>query len=96
MQSTAIVTLREITKENLDDILDSKVTSEQENFVASNAVSIAEAHFYPELAWFRAIYADETLIGFVLLVDDPVQSYYKLWRFMIDTRFQECGFGLAL
>ena len=93
MQKDAVVTLREVTRENLDDILDLKVTSEQENFIASNAVSIAEAHFYPEVTWFRAIYADETPVGFVLLDDDPVKSFYAVWRFMIDARFQKFGFG---
>lgn len=93
MLSSAVVTLREITKENLNDILDLQVTSAQENFVASNAVSIAQAHFYPEVAWFRAIYADETPIGFMLLEDDPINRSYSLWRLMIDARFQQCGFG---
>ena len=34
---------------------------EQKQFVASNAVSIAEAHFRPDYACFRAIYADDLL-----------------------------------
>jgi diamine N-acetyltransferase len=96
MKLTNAVTLREVTRENLDEILDLKVTREQENFVASNAVSIAQAHFYPtypETAWYRAIYADEAPVGFVLIVDDPVNSDYSLWRFMIDARFQRHGFG---
>ena len=93
MPTDVVVTLQEVTRENLDDILDLKVTSEQENFIASNAVSIAEAHFYPEVTWFRAIYADETPVGFVLLDDDPDNAYYAIWRFMIDARFQRCGFG---
>ena len=93
MRTDAVVTLQEVTRENLDEILDLKVTSEQENFIASNAVSIAEAHFYPEVTWFRAIYADETPVGFVLLDDDPGNSFYAIWRFMIDARFQRCGFG---
>ncbi|MDJ0634968.1 MAG: GNAT family N-acetyltransferase [Xenococcaceae cyanobacterium MO_188.B29] len=93
MLSNAVVTLREITKDNLDEILDLQVTKNQENFVASNAVSLAQAHFYPEIAWFRAIYADETPVGFIMLEDDPANSLYHLWRFMIDARFQKCGFG---
>ena len=93
MLSSAVITLREITKENLSQILDLKVSKEQENFVASNAVSIAQAHFYPEIAWFRAIYADETPVGFIMLEDDPTNFTYSLWRFMIDARFQNCGFG---
>ena len=88
----AIVTLQEVTKKNLDEILNLKVTCQQEKFVASNAVSIAQAHFYPN-AWFRAIYADKQPIGFVLLLKDEVNSSYFLWRFMIDARFQRQGFG---
>jgi diamine N-acetyltransferase len=93
MQKGSTITLQEVTKDNLDDILDLKVTSKQENFIAPNAVLIAQAHFCPEVTWFRAIYADQTPVGFVLLDDDPVNSYYALWRFMIDARFQRFGFG---
>ena len=91
--SNATVTLQEVTKKNLDKILNLKVTQEQEKFVADNAVSIAQAHFYPEIAWFRAIYADETPVGFVMLESDRLNSSYFLWRLMIDARFQRQGFG---
>lgn len=91
--SAAVVTLREITKETLRAILDLKVAAHQEHFVASNAVSIAQAHFEPEAAWFRAVYADETPVGFVMLEDDPTHESYFLWRFMIDARYQGYGFG---
>jgi diamine N-acetyltransferase len=63
------VTLREITKENLRDILRLQVAPHQETFVATNAVSIAEAHFAPEVAWYRAVYAGEVPIGFLMLED---------------------------
>jgi hypothetical protein len=72
--STCAIALREITKENLSGILKLKVASYQEKFVASNAVSIAQAHFSPLVAWFRAIYADEVPVGFVMLEDDPNNS----------------------
>ncbi|HYO45882.1 MAG TPA: GNAT family N-acetyltransferase [Gemmatimonadota bacterium] len=89
----ARITLREVTKETLRDVLMLKVAPEQERFVATNAVSIAQAHFHPEVAWFRAIYADETPVGFLMLHDDPGKPEYHLWRFMIDKRFQKLGYG---
>ena len=89
----AAVTLREVTKENLRDVLLLKVAPDQERFVASNAVSIAQAHFHPGVAWFRAIYADETPVGFLMLHDEPATATYYLWRFMIDERFQGLGYG---
>jgi diamine N-acetyltransferase len=87
------VTLREITKENLGDILRLKVAPHQEAFVASNAVSLAQAHFEPQLPWFRAIYADDTPVGFLMLEDDTEQQIHFLWRFMIDERYQRRGYG---
>lgn len=88
----AVVSLREVTSENLSEILNLKVKPEQEQFVASNAISIAQAHF-EEKAWFRAVYADETPVGFVMLYDDPEKTDYFLWRFMIDQRYQGRHYG---
>jgi diamine N-acetyltransferase len=66
---------------------------EQEQFVASNAVSIAQAYFDRDTTWFRAIYAAKTPVGFVMLSEVPAQAEYFLWRFMLDTRYQRQGFG---
>jgi diamine N-acetyltransferase len=54
----ARITLREVTAEDVNAILRLSVKEHQKQLVASNAVSIAQAHFRPE-AWFRAIYADD-------------------------------------
>lgn len=88
----AVVTLREVTQETLFDILRLNVAPAQEGFVAPNSISIAEAHFSKH-AWFRAIYADETPVGFMMLHDEPEKPKYYLWRFMIDARYQKLGFG---
>lgn len=87
------VSLREITKETLRDITRLKVSSDQEHLVATNAESIAEAYFSPDIAWFRAIYADDTPVGFVMLEDNVAKERYYLWRFMLDTRYQRRGIG---
>jgi diamine N-acetyltransferase len=87
------VSLREITKETLRDITRLRVSPEQERFVATNAESIAEAHFSPDVAWFRAIYADNTPVGFLMLEDNAAEGQYYLWRFMIDAQYQRNGIG---
>lgn len=87
------VTLREITKETVRQIVKLKVTSEQEQFVATNGMSIAEAHYSPDVAWFRAVYVEDVPAGFVMLSDNPSKQEYYLWRFMIDARFQRQGIG---
>ena len=89
----AEVTLREITAETVRSIINLTVAPGQTGFVAPNAVSIAQAHFEPE-AWFRAIYADDEAVGFVMLSDDPHAPEYYLWRLMIDANRQSQGYGM--
>lgn len=88
----AAVTLREITADTVRAICGLRVSPGQEGFVAPNAVSIAEAHFSP-IAWFRAIYADETPVGFVMLADDGEKGEYFLWRLLIAADWQGRGYG---
>ena len=91
--ATPDVTLREVTRETLYDIFKLKVSPAQERFVSPNEISIAEAHFSPDAAWFRAVYAGETPVGFLMLRDEPSRARYYLWRFMIDARYQGTGVG---
>jgi len=92
------VELREISADSLQAILDLRVSESQVRYVASNAKSIAEAYFHPE-AWFRAIYADEVPVGFLMLHDENLRpqprqtDFYFLWRLMVDARYQKLGFG---
>lgn len=90
----APVSLREVTKETLGSVLRLTVAPGQEHFVATNAGSIAQAHFHEE-AWFRAIYAAEVPVGFVMLEVHPEVPEYGVWRFMLDGRYQGRGFGRA-
>ena len=90
--SEATVTLREITADTVRSICALEVAPEQKGYVAPNAVSIAQAHFEPK-AWFRAVYADETPVGFVMLHVDPEQNEYFLWRFMVAADHQGQGYG---
>jgi diamine N-acetyltransferase len=90
----AQVSLREITAETVREIckLSETLTPPKKYMVAPNAVSIAQAHFEPH-AWFRAVYADDTPVGFVMLYDDPETPEYFLWRFMIAEQHHGKGFG---
>lgn len=95
LSKDAQVSLREVTNENLRAVLKLKVTEYQNWFVAPNPVSISQAHFQPK-AWFRAIYADETPVGFAMMYIDPEAEdggTYYLWRYMMDARYQGKGFG---
>jgi diamine N-acetyltransferase len=92
------ISLREITGETVRAVTALSVAESQKNFVASNAVSLSEALFSDD-AWYRAIYEDEELVGFVMLSDEslkrdpPAEPNIGLWRLMIDQRYQRRGIG---
>ena len=96
--SMPTVSLREITSSTVRKVCRLKVSPDQEQFVAANAFSLAEALFAPE-AWYRAIYADEIMVGFVMLWDDtlsdapPAMPEIYLWRLMLDAAYQGQGIG---
>ena len=91
--TTPEVTLREVTRDTVRKIVALRTTPEQERFVAPNAVSIAQAYFQRDVAWFRAIYEGDEPVGFVMVDDDVAKHQYYLWRFMIDARHQRRGIG---
>ena len=92
--------LREVTAQTLRSIIDLRVSAQQQAYVASNAISIAQAYFHPE-AWFRAVVVGESAVGFVMLEDPTLlpdqigPAQVGLWRFMIDERHQGRGYGRA-
>jgi diamine N-acetyltransferase len=100
--SDAVVTLREITSANEADVRALRVAPDQERFVSSVADSLEEAKANPQARpWFRAIYAGERPVGFVMLSydmppGDPEQPFrYFLWRLLIDAGHQGHGYGRA-
>jgi diamine N-acetyltransferase len=88
----ATISLREITKDNIRAVLNLHVDASQRSFVADNARSLAQAGLEPK-AWTRAIYADDTPVGFVMNFEDQEKPTYYLWRYMVDYRYQGMGFG---
>ena len=96
------VTLREITDANRAEVLRLEVSPEQSDFVDGVASSLQEATDTPDAhPWFRAIYADETPVGFVMITDGVPVGHpqfewpYYLWRLLIDGRHQRHGYGTA-
>ena len=93
-EENSTITLREITEETVTPIckLSDTLSEVQKTMVASNALSIAQAHFN-KYFWFRAIYAGQNPVGFIMLYDDPEEPKYFLWRLMIAGPFQGLGYG---
>ena len=93
---------REITKKNIWKITDLSKTLKpgQEKCVAPNVFSIAQGSVNPN-AYYRAIYLDDTPIGFFMLfipdeasIKDPdEENDFYLWRFMIAGDYQNKHYG---
>jgi diamine N-acetyltransferase len=98
-----VVTLREITDENREAVLELRVAPEQERFVSSVPASLQEATEYPQAKpWYRAVYADDEPVGFVMLSwnvesqPPEIIGPWFLWKLLIDERHQGHGYGFEV
>ncbi|TYL83860.1 GNAT family N-acetyltransferase [Bradyrhizobium cytisi] len=88
----SMITLREITAATVRVVCALETREEQKRFVAPNALSIAQAYFEPR-AIFRAVYADEVPVGFVMWKPADEAEVAYLWRLMIDHNHQKMGYA---
>ena len=86
------VELREITAENWVQAVKLKVKNDQENFVASNAISIAQSKFHTFLKCY-GIYNEDTMVGFTAFGRNPEDTEIWIARYMIDQEHQVKGYG---
>lgn len=91
------ITFREITSDNYSQVLNLKITPEQEaaKFVSPVVRSLADAWFYRDegMAYPKAVYEDEDLVGFIMYELDTEEQQVFIWRFLIDQRYQGKGYG---
>jgi diamine N-acetyltransferase len=88
------VTLEAVTIDNFEALMDMELPPEQAAYLASNAYSIAQSHYYPD--WRpRAIYADGAPAGFALydIEGDGEPGCYAIYRLMVDHPRQNQGIG---
>ena len=88
-----MIHLESVTQNNIDELLGLSVREDQRSFVSSVAESLAQAYVYPETAYPFAVYEDDTLVGFIMMGYYDVKQYYTLWKFLIDKRYQNQGYG---
>jgi len=89
------VKLKDVTAENWEAVAELEVADEQQEFVASNAYSLAESKFDPFVVP-KAIYAGKRLVGFIMwesLQGEGKPHEYSIYRFMIDKKQQGKGYG---
>ena len=86
------ISLREITPQNFRECINLKVAAGQENFVAPNVMSIAQAKIYPTVKPL-AVYHEDEMVGFVMYGFDEDEKHFYLGRLMIDEKHQGKGYG---
>lgn len=77
------IELRDVTMENYFDVLNLDVKEYQKQFIATNAISLAEAYVYTKNGDFvapLAVYDNDAIIGFVMIAYDKKTGLSnKLW-----------------
>jgi diamine N-acetyltransferase len=89
-----MVSLQTVDKDNWLACVALKVAEAQKDFLPSNLSSIAGAQFYPQ-SRSRAIYVEDVLVGYALYGIDEATGLWKIFRLMIDEKFQGNGYGRA-
>ena len=100
-----MVDLRPITEENFEECINLDVKTEQQDYIAENLCSIAEAYVAmtsgETVPMPYGIYDSEndTMVGFLMIGynengdEDLPEAFYCIWRIMIDANCQEIGYG---
>ncbi len=89
------VELKQITQDNIEEVLALKVSAAQSDFVQSTAYALAKAWVFKNTAFPFAIYADNKLVGFIMLGYYELKHQYTVWQFLVDERYQHKGYGKA-
>jgi diamine N-acetyltransferase len=88
------IRLETISKDNWYECSRLRVKPEQEPFVASNLLCIAEMQFYPGWRAY-AIYHQEQMVGFALVEHDEEANEWWISQLMITAEQQGKGYGKA-
>lgn len=90
-----MVQLREITKDNYEDVLALCVNDSQKGFVSTTAESLSQALEDSNTAYPFAVYGGGRVVGFIMMGYYEAKGYYTLWKLLIDKEHQGKGYGRA-
>lgn len=86
-----MVELRMIHEGNYEECMNLRTSVANADFVDSVAWSLAEAWVFYDVSRPFAIYADEVMVGYVLMYIG--ENNPQIINFMIDSNFQKRGYG---
>ena len=85
--------LRPITEENFLEAFRLKLAPGQEAYVSHPIRSLAQAYVYRDQCQPFGIYAEEKMVGYVMVIYDYDVPEYDIWHMMIDASMQGRGYG---
>ncbi|MBR3244816.1 MAG: GNAT family N-acetyltransferase [Parasporobacterium sp.] len=88
-----MIHLRKITEENFIDAFNLTLAPEQECFVSHPVRSLAQAYVYRNQCQPFGIYEGETMVGYVMVINDYDVPEYDIWHMMINKSKQHRGYG---
>ena len=88
-----MIRLTEISEDNFIDAFNLKLAPGQEKFVSHPVRSLAQAYVYRDQCRPFGIYADEKMVGYVMVIYDYDIPEYDIWHMMIDESMQGRGYG---
>ena len=88
-----MVELKAITEDNFIDAFHLRLAPGQDKYVSHPIRSLAQAYVYRNQCQPFGIYAEEKMVGYVMVIYDYDVPEYDIWHMMIDESAQGRGYG---
>ncbi len=88
-----MIELKAITEDNFIDAFHLRLAPGQEKYVSHPIRSLAQAYVYRDQCQPFGIYAEEKMVGYVMVIYDYDVPEYDIWHMMIDEAEQGHGYG---
>lgn len=85
--------LKKVDENNFIECFNLNLGDGQDKFVSHPVRSLAQAYVYYNQCTPFAIYKDNTIVGYVMVIYDYDEETYNIWHMMIDKKYQGKGYG---
>lgn len=89
------LSLKKVDENNFIECFNLKLGSGQDKYVSHPIRSLAQAYVYYNQCTPFAIYNEDTVVGYVMVIYDYDEETYNIWHMMIDEKYQGKGYGTA-
>jgi len=85
--------LKKVDESNFVQCFNLELGDGQDKFVSHPVRSLAQAYIYYNQCTPFAIYKQNTMVGYVMVIYDYDEKTYNIWHMMIDKKYQGKGYG---